>query len=361
LAAVSATREALGGTYRRLSKEAGVGYRSLMRWRGRQRRGKPLLAFAGQKKVVPLEVAALLAGLRALEPGPHRTPGTGKLYRRFQDQISRRVLAEVVEALRREYFHARAAAERRISWNAPGVIWSVDDMEMGLAELGWEVPGLPKAFWNQVRDLSSRHQFEPGVTASLAPGELVAVRLETFFELFGPPLFLKRDNHGNLNQAAMEAVLARYGVIPLNSPPYYAPYNGGIEAAQWEFQKLLRAKLRGQAWSLSAPEQALNILQLHSELVAQELNHRRRPCLKGATACRVFEVGKQQRRFYYDRRQRREVFEEIRAMASLALAETGLTGERAASAAWRLSVETWMRREGLIAVSVGGKVLPYFR
>ena len=86
----------------------------------------------------------------------------------------------------------------------------------------------------------------------------------------------------------------------------------------------------------------------------------RRPCLKGASACRTFEVGKQQRRFYYDRRQRREVFDELRAMASLALAETGLTDERAAGAAWRSAVETWLCREGLIAVSAGAKVLPYF-
>ena len=54
------------------------------------------------------------------------------------------------------------------------------------------------------------------------------------------------------------------------------------------------------------------------------------------------------------------MFDEIRAMASLAMAETGLTDRRAADAAWRLAVETWLRREGFIAVSVNGKVLPYF-
>jgi hypothetical protein len=32
----------------------------------------------------------------------------------------------------------------------------------------------------------------------------------------------------------------------------------------------------------------------------------------------------------------------------------------AAEAAWRLSVETWLRRQDLITVTVNGKVLPGF-
>jgi hypothetical protein len=358
--AIESARADLGGTYRTLSAHAGVAYRSLMRWRGRQRQGKPLLALPGPKKVAPLELDGLLSGLLALAPGRHRTPGTGELYRRFQDQISRRVLGEVVDALRREYFHLQAALQRRISWIAPGLIWSVDDMEMALEELGLTVIGLPKAYWNQLRDLSSRHQFEPLVTATLASGDAVAARIRALCKAFGPPLFLKRDNHRNLNNAAVDAVLAELLIIPVNSPEYYAPYNGGIEQAQHEFQVALRAKVQGRKWPATEPAEALSLLQLYSEVVCHDLDHRRRPCLKGATACRKFEVGKHQRRFYYGRRQRREVFDEIRAMASLALAEARLTDRRAADAAWRLAVETWLRREGFITVSVAGKVLPYY-
>ena len=192
VAAIETTHTDLGGSYRQLSQEAGVAYRSLMRWRGRQRQGVPLLARPGPKKVAPLELDDLLSGLIALAHGRHRTPGTGDLYRRFQDQISRRVLGEVVEALRREYFHRQAALQRRISWNAPGLIWSVDDMEMALRELGLTVMGLPKAFWNQVRDLSSRHQFEPLVCATLASGDAVAARIRALCDTFGTPLFLQK-------------------------------------------------------------------------------------------------------------------------------------------------------------------------
>jgi hypothetical protein len=50
-------------------------------------------------------------------------------------------------------------------------------------------------------------------------GETVGVRLEQLFLQHGPPLVLKRDNGSNLNQQAVDEVLARYLVLPLNSPP----------------------------------------------------------------------------------------------------------------------------------------------
>ena len=65
-------------------------------------------------------------------------------------------------------------------------------------------------------------------------GETVAVHLEQLFLQHGPPLVLKRDNGSNLNQQAVDEVLARYLVMPLNSPPHYAPYNGGMECAGTE-------------------------------------------------------------------------------------------------------------------------------
>ena len=360
VAAIESARADLGGTYRVLSAQAGVAYRSLMRWRGRQRQGVPLLTRPGPKKVTALDQTDLLPRLVALAHGRHRTAGTGALYRQFQDRVSRRVLREMVGVLRREFFHQQAALQRRIGWHAPGLIWSVDDMEMALRELRLAVADLTKASWNQVRDLSSRRQFPPLVSAALATGEAVAERLKALFDEFGAPLFLKRDNHGNLNNAPVDAVLSEFLVIPLNSPPYYPPYNGGIEQAQGEFQDALRTKFQARPWPLAEPEAMLSLLQLGSEVVAHDLNQRRRPCLRGQSAGWLFEVGKQDRRFYYDRRQRREVFEDISAMAVCAMAETELTDRPAADAAWRLAVETWLRREGFITVSVAGKVLPYY-
>jgi hypothetical protein len=67
-------------------------------------------------------------------------------------------------------------------------------------------------------------------------------------KLFGTPLFCKRDNGGNLNHHAVNDVLEEANVIPINSPPYTAPYNGAIEHIQVEFKDYLRRWGVGSAY-----------------------------------------------------------------------------------------------------------------
>jgi hypothetical protein len=69
-----------------------------------------------------------------------------------------------------------------------------------------------------VQDLASRYKFTPWVGERVL-GESVAARLEQLFLRQGPSLVLKRDNGSNLNHQAVDEVLARYRVIPLNSLP----------------------------------------------------------------------------------------------------------------------------------------------
>ena len=307
-----------------------------------------------------MEIGTLVVDLLALAHGRKRTAGTAALYRRFQEQMSRRALQEVVELLRLEHWRSLKAQQRRITWLTPGLVWSTDDMEMLTTELGLTVADAGKLYWNQARDLASRYQFAPLVTSTLATGELVAAHSRRLFDEFGAPLFFKRDNGGNLNHPAVESLFGEYGVIPINSPPHYPPYNGGMEKGQDEFQKILRTKMLGRNWPKMTADEAVSVLQMGSEAAAHELDQRKRPCLKNASARYCFEVGKRDRRSYYNRQQRREVFEELRAMAAFAMAETGLTGQKWANMAWRLAVETWLRREGHIVVSAGAEVLPYF-
>jgi hypothetical protein len=59
------------------------------------------------------------------------------------------------------------------------------------------------------------------------------------FERFGPPLFIKRDNAGNLNHTSVNEVLEEHMVIPINSPYYTPSYNGAIEHCQGEFKTWL--------------------------------------------------------------------------------------------------------------------------
>ena len=95
------------------------------------------------------------------------------------------------------------------------------------------------------------------------------------FRRFGAPLFYKRDNGGNLNRTAVNDVLAEYGVIPLNSPAYYAPYNGAIERGQREIKQGLRDKQSD--WASRTDIDLESLVQN----VAHDANHQHRRNLDG--------------------------------------------------------------------------------
>jgi hypothetical protein len=82
---------------------------------------------------------------------------------------------------------------------------------------------------HNVQDLCSRYKFPPLAAATEPCGEEVAGHLACQFTRFGPPLFCKRDNGGNVNPLAVDALLEEALVIPMNSPVATAPYNGAIE------------------------------------------------------------------------------------------------------------------------------------
>jgi transposase InsO family protein len=115
----------------------------------------------------------------------------------------------------REWAQQRQAELRHITWQVPGLVWSLGDAE--LARLAGH-----RLHLHQVQDLASRYKFPPWVGERVL-GETVAVRLEQLFLRQGPPLVLKRDNGSNLNHQAVEEVLARHLVIPVNSKLFQNP------------------------------------------------------------------------------------------------------------------------------------------
>jgi transposase InsO family protein len=121
-----------------------------------------------------------------------------------------------------------------LHWRRVGAVWAMDPAEYA------------GQTWNLVSDLASRFRFTVRLSVHL-PAEQVAADLKALFERHGAPLFLKRDNGSNLVNAAVDAVLAEFGVIPLNSPRYYPRYNGAIENGQRELKTWL---IRLEAWAL---------------------------------------------------------------------------------------------------------------
>ena len=331
--------------YKRLSKSVGLPYASFRRWKHRLACGQPVFCKPGPKKVAPLNLDELRGQLCRLQHGRLRSRGIGKLYRQYQSQISRRDLEVLTETVRRELLQQHQAELRHLTWHVPGLVWSLDDAELArFAD--------PKLRLHQVQDLASRYKFTPLVGRPVW-GETVALHLEQLFLRHGPPLVLKRDNGSNLNHQAVDEVLVRYLVIPLNSPPYYPPYNGGMECAVRELKTPLVEKILDHG---SVPESQV---QLWAEVLAHDLNHRCRPCLHGQVACQVFQSAKSTMKVY-TRRKRREAFDWINELTSLLIRAWAVRTPRQAETARRLAVETWLQSNGVITITQNQKVLPVF-
>jgi hypothetical protein len=217
-----------------------------------------------------------------------------------------------------------------------------------------ELPGFAdhKLHLHQVQDLASRYKFTPFVGGRVL-GETVALHLERLFLQHSPPLVLKRDNGSNLNHHAVEEVLARYLVIPLNSPPHYPPYNGRMECAVRELKTPLVEKILHHD---SMPESQV---QLWAEVLAHDLNHRSRPCLEGNVACQVFHQAKPALKVY-TLRKRKETLDWINELTRALIRAWEVRTPRQAESARRLAVETWLQSNGVITITQNHKVLPIF-
>jgi transposase InsO family protein len=302
-----------------------VPYASVMRWRQRQRGGLPVWQCPGPKKSVPLDWSEFYPLLRQLNHGRVRSQGAGKLYEQFADALSRRQLNELVQDYRRDQLHTM----KRIHWLKSGLAWSCDATEYG---------GGCKLI--PVQDLSSRYRFQTLVTNRLK-GHQIAAHLESLFRQHGAPLFLKRDNGSPFNNQYVDEVMARFGVLPLNNPPHFPRYNGGMEKSIRDFKAALAKRLP------ISPAVPL-VRSLAAEVTAHELNHRPRRCLQGRTACAVFHDDAQRLRWTI--RQRQTIFRLLLQRFGAMIGKTANGHQPSPATLWRVTVESWLRCQGLIVI-----------
>jgi hypothetical protein len=338
---IEAIKKTYGLSVRVLVCELGVSYATLMRWKRRLSRGLAPVGKPGPKKVRPFDLGELKARIRELEHGSRRSRGTGRLRGAFADAISRRELDRMIAAVRRDVNRKRSAQTCQVSWLRPNLAWAMDDCRCSGTGDG------NRLYLHNLSDLCSRYKFRPLASAQLACGEEVAGHLDHLFSRFGPPLFCKRDNGGNLNHVAVDDILAEALVVPINSPAYTAPYNGAIEHTQGEFKRYLdrhcwKADGRGGVAVLA-------------ETAAHDLNHRPRRSLQGRNACHVY-FGEQQLR--YPKRQRQDVYRWIRDLA-IAISR-GVGKDWIMPAAWRVAAKQWLLKNRMIRIRKAGKVLPDF-
>jgi hypothetical protein len=324
-----------------LARQLGLSYTTLMRWKRRLSMGRPTVEKPGPKKVRPLNLGQLRQKIRDLDHGSKRSRGTGRLHAVFNGAISRRELNRMITSVRNENKRQQAARRYQITWLRPNLAWAMDDCQKTDVITGG------KLHLHNLSDLCSRYKFHPLASAAVPCGEEVAGHLDHLFSRFGAPLFCKRDNGGNLNHLAVNEVLEEAFVIPINSPPNTAQYNGAIEHTQGEFKDYLRR------WQWKA--NTIDEFSLLAETAAHELNHSSRRCLKGQTACRAY-FGNNRRR--YSKRQRKSIYNWIRDLA----AEISIrAGKKTISpVAWRLAAKQWLVKNGLIRIQRAGKVLPDF-
>ena len=300
MAVVQSVRQTTGEAYVSVCRELGVNYANLMRWKRRQAAGETVIRQPGPAKLAPLDQNALTQEIHRLACGRERTHGTGTLFARHRDAISRRDLQVLVAAVRNEVQRVEQSLARQIEWLLAAVVWSMDDAEVEAAD-GRRI------HLNVVHDLGSRYTLRVLGDEKLADGPTIARNLAALFKQHGPPLFFKRDNGGNLNHAAVNAVFGEHGVIALNSPTHYPPYNGGMEHKQLEIKKHLGSQF------IAAPV-GLPELILAAELSGHDLNHVRRPILGHRTACHALERGRPFLSQFHQRK-RREVFADIKELA----------------------------------------------
>jgi transposase InsO family protein len=342
---VEQVRMCAGVPYRQICRELGVPRSSLMRWRTRRREGQALADRPGPAKVEPLRVGELLADILLLAHGKKRTHGTLALYAQYRDRISRRDLQALVAAVRREIHREEAALTRHIDWLVPGSVWSMDD-----AEKRWLRESL--GHLNLVLDLGSRYNLKALGDEVLAHGPVIAANLDALFRKYGPPLLMKMDGGSNFKHREVHGTFEEFGVIPLLSPPHYPPYNGSVEREHQEIFRALDA-------CIGKDPVTVRELKLACALSGHEVNHMRRRVLGGRTACEVLQRGHPLGR-RYDRRERKEVFDQIKALAVDIVAMMDEHTTAVAETAFRYAAETWMQENNVIRVTQNGRVLPSF-
>ncbi len=322
--------------YRALSQALEIPYPSLARWRGRQRCGVPLAERPGPKKAMKPNLSALEKEVRELSACPKRTMGTGLLYRKWAPEVSRREFAEMVDRVRREILAEERALIHHVTWMVPGAVFALDESE-------WRPhPEAKKIYLMDGLDLSSRYVFQTRVGQTVATGSEVAQSLREEFERTGAPLFLKRDNGSNLNAAAVNQVLEEYGVMPLNSPPYYSPYNGSIERGHREVKKTLTRQF--EKWMEKG---TVGPVELHCRVGIQDLNHKPRRSLGWRTPCRVFHgFGHKQ----YNKQERNVAYEWMKEKTAAILEAVPMENSLSFEAAWRSAAQTWLEAQGIIRV-----------
>jgi hypothetical protein len=167
--------------------------------------------------------------------------GARRLRDAFPGQLARREAREILARCRRVFNLRYRRRWLALCWLRAGTVWAVDHSDAPAP-----IDGVYKKLL-LVRDLASGFQLLalPVRTGDAAP---VIAALAGLFANHGPPLVLKSDLGGAFTADDFAALLRRWGVLQLLSPPATPRYNGACEAGIGWIKRLVeeRAARRGE-------------------------------------------------------------------------------------------------------------------
>jgi len=237
-----------------------------------------------------------------------------------------------MESVKKARKHENAEYRRglnKLTWRGSGIVWAMDDTEYGT--------GPEKHYITNVRDLGAQYVMEPMVRRRSASGSEVAKNLERLFRDHGAPLFLKRDNGGNLCCYEVDRVLADWMVLPITSPPHHPQFNGAIEWSQGQ----LKAAVDQIICELGASN---DDVALHVMLASHSINHRASPVLSMRCPCHARATTL----VCFGRNERRSLCDWIKEKAEAIFQNMGPEGTR--RAAWLQAVTRWLTENGLLTI-----------
>jgi hypothetical protein len=121
----------------------------------------------------------------------------------------------------------------------------------------------------------------------------------------------------------------------------YPRYNGAEEKSIRDLKAALDQRR-------PATGRRSNDFALTVEVTAHDLNHRSRRCLKGRTACALWQDDAQHLR--WAKRQRQTIFRLLLCRFGEMVGKTTDGRHLKPATAWRVTVEAWLRCQGLITV-----------
>ena len=318
----------------------GISYPTMCRYRQRMNKGEKPVNQRGRKALPPMDHNKLRLEIHELKHGRKRTAGTEKLREKYRGIISRQKLNDLINEVRMEIVSGRNQYMTRIKWHCPHMVWSMDDFEYIYKEI--------KFYVHQMQDLTSKYKFEPLVSRQPLLGEEISGNLQKKFIQYGAPLFMKRDNGGNLNHFSVRDLLQYFKVVPLNNPGYYPQFNGSIEHAQGEAKR----ELDNLIWEFENPD----TFPFATRQAIHNLNHKPRPVLDGEWSCFQWQMHAD---VCFSKTFRTEVYKTIKQLTFDIAGDVQYSDEQlVVSKSWRKAVQTWLHQNGHITMKRNGEVLP---